>query len=92
MYHGQSHNAIPCLEDQDLPNWHEIVEDYAIRRLTILDDRLKAIPALADMYKKQTQQCYVAGLWKETLFQDLCWRIGGSIPFTSRPSKYRAPS
>jgi hypothetical protein len=85
-------HSIPCLEDQDLPNWHEIVADYATRRLTVSNDKFKAISALAELYRKKTQQHYVAGLWEETMIQDLCWRTGSAIPSASRPSQYRAPS
>jgi hypothetical protein len=86
------------LESQDLPEWHVIVKNYAPRKLTFPGDKLKAIAALADLYKTRTKQTYIAGLWRETLVQDLCWVV--NTPFLRgprsclmpRPFEYRAPT
>jgi hypothetical protein len=95
----QQQRNIPCSQDQDqpVPAWHAIVEDYIKRELTFPDDRLKAIAALADLYRLRTGQTYVAGLWKETLVYDLGWLIQSSKQSRSyellpRPAEYRAPS
>lgn len=95
----QQQGSIPCSEDQELPApaWHSIIEDYVKRKLTFPSDKLKAIAALADLYRLRTKYTYVAGLWRETLLHDLCWLIRSdsytsSYELLPRPSKYRAPS
>lgn len=87
----------PCLEGQHLPAWHSIVEDYASRQLTYPADKLKAIAALADVYKKRYNHTYIAGLWKESLLDDICWVVaseGSNEPTRrlKRPIDYRAPT
>jgi hypothetical protein len=94
---SQQHN-IPCLSNQDLPTWYSVVAGYMTRKLTFPGDKLKAIAALADVYRMRTNNTYLAGLWKESLVRDLCWRV--VVPDTLstrskwlyRPREYRAPS
>jgi hypothetical protein len=94
---GQQH-IVPCVESQDLPEWHTIVGNYATRKLTFAGDKLRAIAAFADLYKTRTKQSYVAGCWKETLVHDLCWVIntpflrGPNCCLMPRPLEYRAPT
>lgn len=81
----------------DLIPWHWVVRDYVARVLTYPEDKLTAIGALADLYQKERRHTYVAGLWKETLIDDLCWMVyrGDNAkkgPLLSRPYHYRAPS
>lgn len=83
------------MENHELPNWHAIVRDYATRKLTYPNDKLKAIAALAELYRIRNKQKYVAGLWMETLVLDLCWISSGDgtgIGLTPRPCEYHAPS
>jgi hypothetical protein len=97
LWKTQQHN-IPCLFDQDLPTWHSVVVGYINRELTFPGDKLKAISALADVYRRSTKKSYVAGLWKESILHDLCWRFmtPRSLKTTDvllhRPVDYRAPS
>jgi hypothetical protein len=97
LWKAQQHN-IPCLEDQDLPTWHSVVVGYMNRKLTFSNDKLKAIAALADVYRIRTKKTYVAGLWKESLIRDMCWRMlpSASLSTTNswlpRPANYLAPS
>jgi hypothetical protein len=97
----EQQDQIPCLDSQELPDWHAIVRAYAPRKLTFPGDKLKAIAALADIYEKKTEHTYIAGLWEESLVHDLCWVIDvkeGPQGTTSghnwepRPPEYRAPS
>jgi len=87
--------VLPCTGNHELPNWHAIVGDYATRKLTFPNDKLRAIAALAELYSIRTKQTYVAGLWMETLIVGLCWYLrddpGGS-GLAPRPREYRAPS
>jgi hypothetical protein len=61
------------------------------RGLTFPDDKLKAIAALANLYKTKTNRTYLAGHWKESLLSDLCWLVDSRMP-RLRPRAYRAPS
>jgi len=81
----------PCLNDQSLPAWHGIVNDYANRKLSLPSDKLTALSALADLHKQSTNYTYLAGLWKETLISDLRWS-NVTQHLYSRPKEYRAPS
>lgn len=94
---SEVHNFPPCLHGQPLPTWHSIVEEYASRELTYGADKLRAIAALADLYMKEYNHTYLAGLWKESLLEDLCWYISKSFLISDcnplpRPSQYRAPT
>ena len=80
-----------CLTSQNLPDWHEIVNAYATRKSSLPSDKLTALSALADIYRRHTGHTYCAGLWKEALLQDLCWRNPGEN-LLPRPKAYRAPS
>ncbi|KAF4943560.1 hypothetical protein FGADI_13318 [Fusarium gaditjirri] len=75
--------------------WHEIVRDYSNLTLSMEADRLPAIAGLA----RQAQKCrigssYLAGLWEDSLDQDLLWRVDKLVPGFNhhRPPAYRAPS
>lgn len=93
----QFNNSVPCLENQHLPAWHSVVREYASRKLTLPTDKLTAIGALAQIYKENHEYRYIAGLWEETLVDDICWVVfpecepldGTLLP---RPHEYRAPS
>ena len=74
-----------------LPTWHGIVDDYVTRKLSLPSDKLRALSALADLYKQQRGHTYIAGLWKESLIDDLCWRVDRQEQVL-RPKEYRAPS
>ncbi|KAH6870762.1 heterokaryon incompatibility protein-domain-containing protein [Alternaria rosae] len=87
----------PCSGHDNLPQWHAMVDGYVDRKLTFPSDKLTALSALADVYRKRTRYTYVAGLWKESLITDLCWRnVWRMAPIKDkllpRPTVYRAPS
>jgi hypothetical protein len=84
------HNLHP-VADQDLPKWHGVVAEYVTRKLSFPGDKLRAISALADVYRLRTDHIYIAGLCKDTLIGDLCWKNNGSR-LLPRPTEYRAPS
>jgi len=81
----------PLSSHEELPPWHGIVDEYAIRQTSFPSDKLTALSALADLYKQSTGHTYIAGLWKESLMKDLCWSTRGGDIFW-RPDVYRAPS
>lgn len=76
-------------------DWYKIVADYSSRVITYEEDKLPALAGLAIEYGKASGKTYLAGLWKESLLDDLLWRQGkfeysNEEPLT--PAKYRAPS
>lgn len=81
----------PCPSGHSLLGWHGIVDEYATRMLRFPSDKLLALSALADLHGRRTGHTYLAGLWKESLIEDLCW-CNGSKKLLPRPTEYRAPS
>ena len=81
----------PVSDHQALPEWRDIVDVYVTRKVSFASDRLKAISALADIYRQRTGYTYLAGLWEESLVYDLCWKTGEN-EVLPRPREYRAPS
>ena len=69
--------------------WASLVEEYTKLRLTYISDRLPAISGLAaSMYEAQPGR-YLAGLWSDTIFQDMTWRaLSAEEPITP----WQAPS
>lgn len=73
--------------------WHRVVAHYSARVLTYDGDRLPALSGLAREtaeLRKDVNEEYLAGLWRSTVFVDLCWRNdNGSLRV---PEQYLAPS
>ncbi|KAL1946195.1 hypothetical protein VTO73DRAFT_15322 [Trametes versicolor] len=77
--------------------WTDIVHQYTRRTIGKASDKLVACGALAEAFHRVLGSHYVAGLWCDTLLQDLLWvrmeddrlrlKTGDS-----RPAQYRAPS
>ena len=76
--------------------WHRMVEDYTKLRLTYERDIFPAISGLAKEFQAVKDMTYVAGLWRETLLQDLLWHIPtpslDAEVRLKRPKAWRAPS
>ncbi|KAF2635917.1 HET-domain-containing protein [Massarina eburnea CBS 473.64] len=75
--------------------WHQIVEQYSKRDLTVPTDKLPAISGIASRIGMATGSSYIAGVWENNLASDLLW----STSLTTLPDahyfaleKYRAPS
>jgi hypothetical protein len=88
-----THRLSPKLSTTD---WHSIVEDYTCRNLTDERDKLPALSGLASVYYQVTKKDYLAGLWRQSLIEDLLWKREpasfGKSGKQGVPSKYRAPS
>ncbi|XPS74640.1 hypothetical protein M3J09_006751 [Ascochyta lentis] len=56
-----------------LKTWHELVQRFTIRDLTVSTDRLPAISGLASALHPHIQSEYLAGLWKSALDTQLLW-------------------
>ncbi|KAK8079477.1 hypothetical protein PG997_007295 [Apiospora hydei] len=77
--------------------WHNAVFQYSSRDMTFPNDKLPAISGLVKwMSEWRVQDVYLAGLWKSTLINDMCWHrdagaFTGTLPWVL-PRLYRAPS
>jgi hypothetical protein len=93
VYNYKSERQIlkPVSKYQDSINWHDMVDGYVTRKLSFSSDKLTALSALASLYRERTGHTYLAGLWKESLINDLCWGTDGNKLFPW-PKEYRAPS
>ncbi|KAK4891846.1 hypothetical protein LTR27_009545 [Elasticomyces elasticus] len=54
--------------------WLKHVENYSGRKLTYEGDKLVAVSGLAKQLATATGDTYYAGLWKDHMIEDLCWR------------------
>lgn len=73
--------------------WQTIVSLYSRRSLPDPNDKLPALSSIAAHIASKTQDTYIAGLWRETLLDDLIWQATGHARgLTSDPPSYRAPS
>lgn len=71
--------------------WWDIVEDYSRRVVGTPSDKLVACGAIADAFQRVLRTEYLAGLWRDTLLQDLLWEKDGEARL-ERPAAFRAPS
>ena len=59
--------------------WRQIVTDYSRRDLTRAEDKLVALSGIAKVFASRLsinpEDSYFAGLWEDTLIQDLLWRV-----------------
>ncbi|KAL9113668.1 MAG: hypothetical protein Q9227_002113 [Pyrenula ochraceoflavens] len=74
--------------------WNALLNNYSGRRLTKRCDKLPALSGLARVFQNRLQADYVAGLWSDTLVEDLLWTTHPSPePISSIDSQpYFAPS
>lgn len=71
-----SHCTMVSSSEHLADRWREAVTEYAGLKLTRKSDRLPAISGLAEiMGQFRPQSGYLAGLWRDTLFADLCWKV-----------------
>lgn len=73
-------------------SWGDIVENYSQRHLTVEDDKLPALAAVAERYAEIAPVTeYLAGMWRQDLLLQCLWRVWDPKK-TRRPKSYRAPS
>jgi hypothetical protein len=71
--------------------WHAIVEEYSQLSLTKMRDKLPALSGIAEQIKSLRDGSYLAGLWSDTLVEDVLWHRLDAL--TGRPTeKWRAPT
>jgi hypothetical protein len=90
---NQSESDDPITLDV-LLQWYNIVNDYAVRKITRNMDRFPAIAGLAREVAQKTgnRYSYRAGIWRSREFEylDLVWGI--TVPGARRYEEYIAPS
>lgn len=62
-------------EHRRLRGWNSLVETYSRRKLTFDSDKLPAMSGLANMISQKTYDQYLAGVWRNHIFEDLLWRV-----------------
>ncbi|KAL8336395.1 hypothetical protein RB601_000285 [Gaeumannomyces tritici] len=85
--------------------WHELVEDFCKREISVESDKLPAIAGLARAFHSiagMSGDEYLAGLWRSNLIGDLFWATRPLSKYgefyeekkikTGIPERYRAPS
>lgn len=75
--------------------WRTVVSSYSALSLTKSTDRLPALGGLARQTAAARQTTYYAGLWKDTLNDDLLWatyREPRTVAAAPRPSPRKAPT
>jgi hypothetical protein len=79
---------------EGLPSeWTFALELYSARELSVAEDKLPAISAIAAYIHECTQWQYLAGLWRQRLLQCLPWRRSPSANGPPRNcQQWRAPS
>jgi hypothetical protein len=71
-------SKLPCMDGRPMQQWCRIITRYTSNDLTYLADKLRAVSAIAEVYKQSTGQSHLAGLWTGVLPQELCWALSKS--------------
>ena len=102
LYPTETHYEIPtasaklsveCLQVSQLVKWPSIIDRYSACDLTKPNDKLSALSGIARTFSRYTKSTYCAGLWSDTLMQDLLWqvqkqRISRVLLPSKRPEQY----
>jgi Heterokaryon incompatibility protein (HET) len=95
---GHNEKALRLSQESDPHSmndkWRKLVHEYVELDLTYESDRLPALSGLAKHIKKTYGRGrYLAGLWEDSLFEDLMWWIREEdVHATRRSKEWRAPS
>ncbi|CAM1501224.1 Fc.00g103860.m01.CDS01 [Cosmosporella sp. VM-42] len=84
-------SRIPNSSDDLARQWRNTVVNYSQRKVTFGTDRLIALSGIASETFQQTNDQYLAGLWKSSLFWDLLWHPDPYVE-SPVPNRYIAPS
>jgi hypothetical protein len=72
-------------------SWKEIIQKYSQLDITYDSDRLVALLGLADDAQKYHTGKYVAGIWEDTLVEDMLWYVSND-PTGQRPNLHSPPT
>lgn len=84
--------SAPISKQDILDLWHEVVDKYTHRNLTLSADRLPAIAGIAKQFGKLLEDQYRAGLWMSNLATELLWHVDNTETSHPKPIEYQAPS
>ena len=70
--------------------WRIMVAMYSSSRLTYAKDIFPALSGAARVMQQQRKTRYVAGLWEDSLAEDLMWKPGSEL--IDKPGNWRAPT
>lgn len=79
MWSCRALNDMAMLEDGHLVagtaarNWDDIIDEYSLRELTYLSDKLAAVEGIARIMQRRRQDQYVSGVWTGEMPQQLFW-------------------
>lgn len=76
-------------QGRPLDKWNALLWQYNTRNLTDPSDKFPALSGIAKVYADRLDDEYVAGIWKKSMIEGLCWQGLGCKPFDG---SYRAPS
>ena len=71
--------------------WRELVAKYSTLQLTYASDRLPALSGLATQFKEFRKDAYNAGVWQDSMVEDLMWYVYWTNPAT-RVERGKIPS
>ncbi|KAI0423406.1 heterokaryon incompatibility protein-domain-containing protein [Xylaria sp. FL1042] len=74
--------------------WYRFVARYSACGLTYASDKAIAIAGVAACIQMQTQDEYLAGLWKRDLPNQVCWKVTDGAPWIDRyrDSEFASPT
>ncbi|TLD32379.1 HET-domain-containing protein [Venturia nashicola] len=72
-------------------SWKEIVQKYSQLAITYDSDRLTALLGLANDARKYHKGRYLAGMWEDTLVEDMLWYVSND-PTGERPRLHSPPT
>lgn len=80
------------LREEQYLVWYDTIEKYSDCELSYANDRLIASAGIARFTQEALGDQYIAGLWRATLIQDLCWLVGIGSTQQPCPERHLAPS
>ena len=89
---GDLFRALSRQKTSKYETWYRVVHEYSVRNLGRVSDTLPALSGLAHEFHDRTGYTYVAGLWQESLQQDLLWGVETFTEVGQMPETYVAPS
>lgn len=67
--------------------WPWVTENYSLRILSMLEDKLLAIHAVQERYREKAYGAYLCGIWRENAHVDLLWSTVRHHPRTAQEIK-----
>lgn len=71
--------------------WNDVITAYGPRKLTNIEDKLRAVQGLAKRFNRTLKDTYLAGIWYKNLLGDLLW-TPNIYPGHTRPRQPHPPS